>query len=149
VNKPKAIVLLLGCFMLSTIIGVVHASSQCDSDTGFCLSTDTTTYNPGDTVYVQVTLVSSPAPACYSYSCSDFSWSVQVEMVAVPWSPMEVANGGIGLKTVSLNVNDYWIGSASFRLPTNTTAGHYDVGIIASGTIFQGTLDPVVDITVT
>lgn len=146
-SRSSATVFLLACLVLSTMIGVVHAA--CSSDTGFCLTTDKATYNPGDTVYVTVTLVSSPAPACYAYSCSDFSWNVQVEMVAVPWGPVEIANGGMGLKTVSLNVNNNWMGGASFRLAANTPAGQYGFGIVASGTVSQGTLSPVVDITVT
>jgi hypothetical protein len=157
-SRSNAIVLLLlACALLSTTVGIVHAEA-CDSATSICLSTDKVIYSPGDSVYVTVRLPTEGSD-CYNNGypyCSSDIWSVQVEMVPVPWGP---ATFPLEVETVSLSMDNNWVSTASFGLATNMTAGHYDIGVVAySVTIdgykqftspISGTLNPVVDITVT
>jgi hypothetical protein len=130
-SRSNAIVLLLACFLLSTIIGVVHAAGCTPSpQTPICITTDKTTYNPGDTVHVTVT-VRVPLTG---------ATSISVEIVPV-------SGGSVFAPTVMGTVSVSG-GTVALTLPDSITPGHYDVGIlVVEGMTF--TLDPLVGIVVT
>ncbi len=114
-SKSNAIVLLLACFLLSTMIGVVHAGCTPNPDTGVCITTDKTTYSPGENVIATVTI----APRL-GYP------GLSVEILPVPESPgcgvyCFIAIGFVSLSGVGVTV--------PLKLPENTTAGHYDVEV--------------------
>ena len=107
VGKAHVIVLLLACVLQSTVIGLVYAGS-------IALTTNRTTYNPGDTVIVTVSgddvcvaqknpcvieIMPVPFPAC-GYSCP------------TAWTWLSTA------------------GARPLTLPANTPAGNYLVGIV-------------------
>jgi hypothetical protein len=118
--KCKAVVLLLACFLLSTIMGLAQAQ-----ESPVTLTTDKTTYNPGEAVIVTVTFYGSsfitsasveivpvPFPAC-GYTCPTASGTVNlnpVVLTAPPWNALQ--------------------GAVVLQLLGNTPAGHYDVGIV-------------------
>lgn len=141
VGRVTAVVVLLAFVLLAPLItGIVHADGcnplTMSADTGYiCITTDKASYRPGETVIVTVDnygpsissvfveIVPVPFPSC-GYLCPTASGTVQF-------------NGGIE-------------GTVSLRLPDNTTAGRYDVGLLSGGypqfSLYQ---DAEVGITVT
>jgi hypothetical protein len=117
------IVLLLVCFLLSTIIGVVHAAGCTpDPDTGICISTDKTTYSPGDTVLLTINALARVVGS---------GITLLVGIVPVGGTPFYS-----DIASASVSLNSYYLGGpvdtgyGNLELPTNTTAGHYDVEIV-------------------
>ena len=130
-SKPKGMLLLSACFLLLTIMGVVHAAGCTPSPgTSICITTNKTTYSPGDTVHVTVT-VRAPLTG---------ATSITVEIVPV-------SGGSVFVPTVMGNVSVSG-GTVALTLPASITPGHYDVGVlVVEGMTF--TLDPFVGIAVT
>ena len=98
-SKSIAIVLLLACFLLLTIIGLTQAQ-----ESPVTLATDKTVYNPGDTVTVTVTsnaptcctdlyveIISVPSPVC-SYSCPTVAGSVSFDLQAIGTVDVETSH---------------------------------------------------------
>jgi hypothetical protein len=112
-------------------MGVVQAAGCTPSpQTPICITTDKTTYSPGDTVHVTVTV---RAP---------FTGATSISVEIVP-----VYGGSVFVPTVAGTVSVSG-GTVALTLPNSITAGLYDVGVL----VFQGdafTLNPVVGITVT
>jgi len=123
-SRPKAFLLLMIYILaLAVLCGVVHATGCTpDVETHICITTDKTTYNPGETVIVNVeetvpTNTSNvtgsidifPVPSCnYIYlSCA-------------------TASGSIILYPVAAGV---WRGTATMRLPGGVAAGNYEVEV--------------------
>lgn len=123
------VILLLACFLLSTITGLAYAQ-----ESPITLTTNETAYSPGDTVYVTVTsnnpipcivanqlymlclrivILPVPTPTC-SYSCPTASATLHLMY------PAYNTNGYAGLPQ----------GKVAVRLPDNTSTGDYDVGIL-------------------
>ncbi len=129
--RPNSIVVLLACFLLLTVIGVVQAAGCTPSpQTPICITTDKTTYNPGGTVQATVT-VRVPLTG---------ATSITVEIVPV-------SGGSVFVPTVSGSVSLSG-GTVALTLPGSITPGHYWVGtLVVENDTF--TLDPVVGITVT
>ncbi len=123
-SRFKGIFLLLACVLLLTIMGLAHAQGS-----SITVTTDKTTYSPGDTVRVTVT-VTGPITGP----------GLTVEIVPVPMSS--------GLFPVAAGTLSVSGGTLALTLPNSTTPGHYDVGVVAEeGGTF--TLDPAVGVTVT
>lgn len=112
-------------------MGVVQAAGCTPSpQTPICITTDKTTYSPGDTVHVTVT-VRVPLTG---------ATSISVEIVPV-------YGGSVFVPTVAGTVSLSG-GAVGLTLPHSITAGSYDVGVlVVEEDVF--TLDPVVGITVT
>lgn len=115
-GRSNGILLLLACFLPLTVIKVAYAQE-------FTLATDKTTYSPGETVIVTITVYGysyvgnvnlyieiMPLPAC-AYTCPTATGSVSFYY-----------DGGWG--------GGGWSGTVSLKLPDNTTAGHYEVGVL-------------------
>jgi hypothetical protein len=126
-GKSKGI-LVLACFLLSPMIfGVVYAQQS-----SLTLTTDKSTYNPGETVTVTVTCGERDVA---SGACSN---SLLIEIVPVPFPACgyscPTASGTVDINLVFATTAPYYAvgaqGTVALKLPNNTTAGHYDVGIL-------------------
>ena len=130
-SRSNAIILLSSFLIPLAIIGVVQAAGcTLSPQTPICITTDKTTYSPGDIVHVTVT-VNAPITG---------ATNISVEIVPV-------YGGSVFVPTVAGTVPVSG-GTLTLTLPNSITAGHYDVGVL----VFQGdafTLNPVDGITVT
>ena len=123
-------VVLLECFLLSTIVGLA-----CAEETPITLTTDKTTYKPGDTVYVTIT-------ATYSnYGCAvanqPYVLCLSIVMIPVPFPACgyscPTASATLLLMPPAYNPSGYvegFQGKVALQLTTDTPAGRYDVGIL-------------------
>lgn len=119
----KWILLLLACVLLSTLTtGIVHASGCTpDPDIGICVTTDKTTYNPGEAVTVTVDVAVPPNIPSVTASIAIFP---------LPPSPC-----GLSCATAWGNVTlvgsgtEVWSGTVAIRLPDHVTAGNYEVQV--------------------
>jgi hypothetical protein len=136
-SRSNGIVLLLGCFLLLTMMGLAHAQ-----ESSLTISTDKTTYTAGGIVYVTVEIA--------SWKIS-YGQSVTVEIVHAPITLDELSSPTVE-GTVSLtwtgNENVPYGGTVALVLPANAPPGVYDVGVYW-GPYGSSTLDPAVGITVT
>lgn len=123
-SRSNVIVLLLACILLSTGVGAVHATGCTpDPDTGICISTDKITYSPGDTVLVTINALTRVVGN---------GITLTIGIVPVGGTPLYS-----DIASASVSLNSYYLGGpvdtgyGYLELPTNTAAGHYDVGILS------------------
>jgi hypothetical protein len=116
-------------------MGVVQAAACTPSpQTPICITTDKTTYSPGEAVHVTVT-VRGPLNG---------TTSISVEVVPASGGSVFVPTAS---GTVSVGKGTV-VGTVALILPNSITPGHYTVGVlVVEEDVF--TLDPVVGITVT
>jgi hypothetical protein len=123
-STSEKFLLLSTCFLLLTITtGVVHASGCTpDPTVGACITTDKATYSPGDAVNVTVNVLAKLFPGNLT------KLPFAVEIVPVGTATYDVAIAPLTLTGPS-GGGTLDTGSVELKLPTNTTAGHYDIRI--------------------
>jgi hypothetical protein len=126
-SRSSVVVLLLACFILSVIVGVVQAAGCTpDPNTQMCIASDKTTYSPGQYIIVTVevsgrassTATSETYPIAAllsSPNCSAFSAGVGCTATALGSITVTVEPGILGT----------FSGTGTFKLPSNMTAGYY------------------------
>lgn len=123
-SESKGIFLLSACFLLLTIMGLAYAQVS-----PITITTDKTTYHPGESVYVTVKVTR------------------QINGTSITVEIVPASGGSVFHPTVSGTVSLSG-GTVALTLPNGTTPGNYDAGIlVVEGMTF--TLDPFVGITVT
>ena len=123
-SKPKAFLLVMICILpLAVLFGVVHATGCTpDVEIHICITTDKTTYNPGETV---IATVEEIVPA----NTSNVTGSIDI--FPVPscnyiYLSCATASGSIILYSGAAGV---WRGTATIRLPEGVAAGNYEVEV--------------------
>jgi len=120
-SRPTAIILLLAWFLLSIMIGTVHAAGCTpDLDTGICMTTDKTSYHPGEAVTVTVEVSVPPDTPSVIASIAVFPVPSSCGLsCAIAW-------GSATLYPVAAGV---WSGTVAIRLPDSAKAGNYEVEV--------------------
>jgi len=118
----------LAWFLLLTIIGVAHAQ-----ESPIIITTDKTTYNPGDTVYVTVTSTIYPSGGVF--------WIIIVPIGNV--SPFTSSVGGANFTITSPQQYEPVTVTEPVKLFNNATSGYYHVEIMScqlylAGACLQG-----------
>jgi hypothetical protein len=127
VRRSSAVVLLIGCLLLPTIAGLVYAE-----ETPLTLTTDETTYSPGDTVYVTVSTMYSNYGCAVAFQLYPLCLSVVMIPVQSPVCGYScpTASAILLLAPPAYNPNGYvegYQGKVALQLPSDTPAGLYDV----------------------
>jgi len=131
VRDFNVVVLLLECLLLSSLAGLAYAQ-----ETPVTVTTDKTTYSPGDTVYVTVTAMYS------NYGCAVASrvyvLCLSVVMTPVPSPACDYScpatSAILLLAPPAYNTNGYvagFQGKVALQLPTDTLGGRYDIQLLA------------------
>ena len=120
-SRPTAIVLLLAWFLLSIMIGAVHAAGCTpDLDTGICMTTDKTSYNPGEAVTVTVEVNVPPDTPSVIASIAVFPVPSPCGLsCAIAWGSATLYPAAAGV----------WSGTVAIRLPDSAKAGNYEVEV--------------------
>jgi len=131
-GKSKGIVVLLAWVLLSTVIGGIAHGAGCapTPETQICITTDKTTYSPGEAV---IATVEENVPP----NTSTVSVSLQIFPVPPPCNYVYLSCATASA-TVTLHPGPagVWRGTAAIRLPDNIIAGSYEV--VAFGTFPAG-----------
>ena len=120
-------VLLLGCFLLSSIVGLAYG----EETPPVTLTTDKTIYSPGDTVYVTVSTM-NPVRCVVGSQL----YVVCLSVVMIPVQPpacdysCPTASATLLLRAPAYNSNGYvqgYQGKVAVQLSSDTQAGRYDI----------------------
>ena len=127
-GKSNGIVLLLACILFSTAIGGVAHAAGCTPtpETQMCITTDKTTYNPGEAVIATVEEILPP-------NTSEVTASVEIFPVPPPCNYVYLSCA-IAWATITLHPGPagVWSGAVTIRLPDNVTVGHYEVVVFST-----------------
>jgi hypothetical protein len=130
VRRSNAAVLLLECLLLASIAGLAYAE-----ETPVTLTTDKTTYSPGDTIYVTVNTTYSNygcAVALQTYVLCLSVVMIPVQSPACSYS-CPTASAILLLRPPAYITNAYvqgYQGKAVLELPIDTPAGRYDIELL-------------------
>ena len=131
VHRFNVAVLLLGCFLLSSIVGLAYG----EETPPVTLATDKSIYSPGDTVYVTVSTMN---PVRCVVGSQLYVVCLSVVMIPVQSSTCgyscPTASANLLLRPPAYNTNGYvqgYQGKVVLQLSSDTPAGRYYIETLA------------------